>query len=138
MPKFFVRSYGAVKSKDGEEYSGDSYSFGKSVGGSYVTILSDGMGSGPDAGRESNATVSLVEQFLEAGLSKETAVDMINSIVALKFDEDEKFSTLDLNVVDLYSGKVDFIKIGAVASFIKRSNSVEVICRLLGCWIVWI
>ena len=127
MPKFFVRSYGAVKSKDGEEYSGDSYSFGKSVGGSYVTILSDGMGSGPDAGRESNATVSLVEQFLEAGLSKETAVDMINSIVALKFDEDEKFSTLDLNVVDLYSGKVDFIKIGAVASFIKRSNSVEVI-----------
>ena len=37
MPKFFVRSYGAVKSKDGEEYSGDSYSFGKSVGGSYVT-----------------------------------------------------------------------------------------------------
>ena len=57
-----------------------SYSFGKSVGGSYVTILSDGMGSGPDAGRESNTTVSLVEQFLEAGLSKETAVEMINSI----------------------------------------------------------
>ena len=69
----------------------------------------------------------MVEQFLEAGLSKETAVEMINSIVALKFDEDEKFSTLDLNVVDLYSGKVDFIKIGAVASFIKHNNSVEVV-----------
>lgn len=127
MPKFFVRSYGAVNSKNGEEYSGDSYSFGKSEYGSYVTVLSDGMGSGPDAGRESNATINLVEDFLEAGLSKETAVNMINSIVALKFDEDEKFSTLDLNVLDLYSGKLDFIKVGAVASFIKRGNSVEVI-----------
>ena len=119
------RSYGAIAVKDGESCSGDTFSFGKSKDGKYVTLISDGMGSGPEASKESKATVDLIESFMEAGFKNDTAINMINSIMSMKFEEDERFSTLDLNSIDLYSGQASFIKIGAVASFIKRGKKVE-------------
>ena len=56
-----------------------------------------------------------------------TAINTVNSIMGIKFTEDEKFSTLDLSSVDLYKGEVDFMKVGAAASFIKRGEDVIVI-----------
>ena len=47
--------------------------------------------------------------------------------MAMKFNEDEKFTTLDLNIVDLYTGEAEFIKVGGVVSFIKSDNKVTVI-----------
>ncbi|MGL4109642.1 stage II sporulation protein E [Clostridium sp. LP20] len=124
-PKFHVVSYGAISPKEGEEYTGDTYSFGKTKDGLYMSLISDGMGSGPEAGKESRATVEIVEKFVESGFGKETAINMVNSIMSMKFEEDERFSTLDLNVIDLYSGEASFMKVGAVASFIKRGKSVK-------------
>ena len=83
------------------------------------------MGYGPEAGKESKATVDIVESFIEAGFTKESAINMINSIMAMKFEENEKFSTLDLNVLDTYSGEISFVKVGAVASFIKRGKKIK-------------
>jgi len=51
---------------------------------------------------------------------------MINSILLLK-SSDESFSTVDLSVIDLYNGEVEFVKVGAVPTFIKRSDRVEVV-----------
>jgi stage II sporulation protein E len=124
-PKLQIVSYGAIAAKDGEEYTGDTYSFGRTKDGNYMTLISDGMGSGPEAGKESRATVELMERFIAAGFSKDTAINTVNSIMAMKFEEDEKFSTLDLNIVDLYSGEATFVKIGAVASFIKRGKKIK-------------
>ena len=124
-PKFHVVSYGAISPKEGEEYTGDTYSFGKTKDGCYMALISDGMGSGPEAGKESRATVEIVEKFVESGFGKESAIKMVNSIMSMKFEEDEKFSTLDLNVIDLYSGEASFMKVGAVASFIKRGKKVK-------------
>ena len=126
-PRFNVVTYGASTAKDGEKYSGDTFSFGKSNDGKYMNIISDGMGYGPEAGKESKATVDIVENFIDAGFSKESAINMINSIMAMKFEEDEKFSTLDLNILDMYSGEVSFVKVGAAASFIKRGKKVKTI-----------
>ena len=47
--------------------------------------------------------------------------------MTLKFLEDEKFSTLDLCSIDLYTGRAEFMKVGAVATFIKKKNRVEVV-----------
>ena len=124
-PKYYMVSYGAISTKEGEEYTGDTYSFGKTKDGCYMTLISDGMGSGPDAGKESKATVEVMERFIGAGFDKETAINMMNSIMSMKFEEDEKFSTLDLNLVDLYSGEASFAKVGAVASFVKRGEKVK-------------
>ena len=126
-PKYNILSYAAFTPKDGEKYSGDTFSFGKNKNGLYVTAISDGMGSGPEAGVESNITVNLIERFMELGFDESTSLNTINSIMAMKFNEDEKFTTLDMNVIDLYTGDVSFTKIGGVVSFIKRGNEVEVI-----------
>ncbi|MDD7795047.1 stage II sporulation protein E [Clostridium sp. 'White wine YQ'] len=125
MPKYYVQSHVALSCKEGEKYTGDSYSFGNTKDGGYMTIISDGMGSGPSAGTESKATVELIEKFTSAGFKNTTAINAVNSIMNMKFAEDEKFATLDMNTIDLYTGEVEFIKIGAVASFIKSNNKVE-------------
>lgn len=126
-PKYHVASYVATNPKYGEKYTGDSFTFGKSEDGTYLSIVSDGMGSGPEAGIESKVAVDLVEKFITTGFSDTTAINTVNSIMGMKFSEDEKFTTLDLNIIDLYSGEADFIKVGGVASFIKRGEEVRVI-----------
>lgn len=126
-PKYHVASYAARTCKDGEKYNGDSYSFNKLKDGTYITVISDGMGSGPEAGQESSAAVELIEGFVRAGFSKTTAINTVNSLMTLKFSQDEKFSTLDLSSIDLYTGNVDFMKVGAVASFVKSKEKVDVI-----------
>lgn len=126
-PKFLVKSYSAVEIKDGEEFSGDNYYFGKSSTGEHITIVSDGMGSGAGAGVESKICIDLIEKYLESGYSIDTAVDVVNSVMAMKFSEDEKFATLDYNSIDLYTGEATFLKFGGVISFIKKGEFVEVV-----------
>lgn len=126
-PLYYVASYAGRVCKDGEKYNGDSYTFGKLNDGSYMTVISDGMGSGPEAGEESTAAVDLVEKLTRTGFSKMTAINTVNSVMSLKFCADEKFSTLDLSSIDLYSGEVDFMKVGAAPSFIKSQKRIEVI-----------
>jgi stage II sporulation protein E len=104
--------------------SGDNYSFVSNGGGKYIIALSDGMGSGQKASTQSRATITLLEQFMESGFDKDTAVNFINSILILK-SSDESFSTIDLSVIDLFDGEVEFVKIGAAPTFIKESAKVE-------------
>ena len=125
--KYNVSSYVSFNVKDGEKYSGDSYSFGQNKVGEYVTIVSDGMGSGPEAGLESEAAIELIEKFMEGGFSEATMLNAVNAIMGMKFSEDEKFTTLDMNSIDLYTGEIEFIKVGASMSFIKRGTKVEVV-----------
>jgi stage II sporulation protein E len=84
------------------------------------------MGAGQKAFNQSNAAINLLEQFIETGFDKDTAIKLINSILVLKSDEDS-FATIDLTAVDLYDGKVEFVKIGAVPTFIKKEEKVEVV-----------
>lgn len=86
------------------------------------------MGWGQDfrpAG-QSETVLDLMEQFLEAGFSRETAVRMINSSIVLQ-PEPHIFSTVDLASIDLYTGICEFLKIGSAASFIRRERNVECI-----------
>jgi stage II sporulation protein E len=110
--------------KDGEKYNGDSYSCCRLKDGTHMTVLSDGMGSGPAAKQESGAAVELIHKFSKSGFNKITAINTVNSIMSIKSSEEEKFSTLDICSVDPYNGDVDFIKIGAAASFIKTGRDV--------------
>ena len=76
--KYNVVSHVSFNVKDGEKYSGDSYSFGQNKVGEYVTIVSDGMGSGPEAGLESEAAIELIEKFMEGGFSEVTMLNAVN------------------------------------------------------------
>jgi len=114
-------------SKDQRGISGDSFSIVDLPDGKVMIALSDGMGTGEKAAQASSATVAVLEQLMEAGFHKELAIKTVNSILVTKSSE-EIFSTMDLSIIDLYTGKVEFVKIGSAPSFIKRRNgTVETI-----------
>lgn len=116
----------AVARLSKEEISGDSYYFGNVSPGKYIIAISDGMGSGFEAAMESNTTITLIEKFMEAGFDRNTTMKAINSILLLK-NNTESFATVDLGIIDLYEGIGEFIKVGAVSTFIKSGFDVEII-----------
>lgn len=110
--------------REGQKQSGDNYTFMALDDTRYLLALSDGMGSGKHARLQSTVTINLVEKLLEAGFDKDTAIKLINSVLMLRSDK-ESFATMDLCVSNLYNGKLDFIKIGAATTFIRREAGVE-------------
>lgn len=112
--------------KDGNELSGDSYTLMEIKEGQCLMALSDGMGSGIKANKESIASIELLEEFLASGFDKDISTKMINSVLVLKSDE-ESFSTLDMCIIDMYSGIAEFVKIGGATTFIKRNSEIEMI-----------
>lgn len=105
--------------------SGDSYTFGEVDNSSFVAI-SDGMGIGKRASAESSTAINLLEKLMEINLDKEMTIKTINSVLRTK-SNDEIFTTMDLAFLDLYSGKLQMIKTGSPATFIKKKDSVQVV-----------
>ncbi|EGO64545.1 stage II sporulation protein E [Acetonema longum] len=109
--------------KGHETESGDTYSV-TAIGQEKVAlILSDGMGSGQRAAGESRTAVQMVERLLTAGFEVDTAVRTVNSMLLLRLSG-ESYATMDMAVVDLYSGETEFLKVGCSASFVKRVREV--------------
>lgn len=104
--------------------SGDNYSFYEADTGKLVAILSDGMGSGEMACRDSGRVIEMMERLLEAGFGKESAVQMINGALAAAGQE-QNLSTLDICSIDLYTGECEFVKAGAACTYIKRGQLVD-------------
>ncbi len=114
----------ATKSK--EDVSGDNFTFIPLSDGQMAMSLSDGMGSGQKAHEDSEYIIGLLEQLLETGFSKQSAVRLMNSMMFLKSDR-QAFSTVDMSIIDLYSGMCEFVKVGASTTFIKHKSGVEAI-----------
>lgn len=112
--------------KDGESISGDNFSQMELQNGQLLMMLADGMGSGVDASEQSEQLVDLLEEMLEAGFKKETAIEILNELLTVKC-KGETFATLDLCMLDLYTGVGEFLKMGASATFIKRGKWIETI-----------
>ena len=114
------------RERKGEELCGDNFSVTKLDTQKAVLMLSDGMGSGEAAFIKSEQIVDLLEQLLTAGFCRELAIELLNSFIS--FMTDGKLSTtLDLTMIDFYTGTADFIKLGASTTFIKRGHRVECI-----------
>ncbi len=109
-----------------EEISGDSQVTFEIAGSKVGILLSDGMGVGLRAHTESSVAVRLLERMIKAGYDLSMAVSLINRLLLLR-NQDEMFVTIDLVVVDLFSGQLEFVKIGSAPSFIKRGREVEII-----------
>lgn len=119
--------HGVAKvTREKERVSGDNFSCSFEEEGQFLMCLSDGMGSGIEACKESEAVVELIEQFIDSGFSRETAARLVNSSLLLQ-GNDRMFSTMDICTVDLYTGICNFLKAGASTTFIKRDHWVEAI-----------
>lgn len=124
-PAYYILNGVAKVTKDGELVSGDNFTLFRKENGQMIMSLSDGMGSGLGACRESETVIELLEQFLHAGFGKESAVRMIHS--AMMLQNSGTFSTVDLCVVDLYNGECELLKIGASTTFLRKQDWVETI-----------
>ena len=83
------------------------------------------MGSGADARKSSQIVISMLKRLLNSGFERDTSIDLINSSL-LNIAEDV-FATLDIAVVDLYKGNVEFIKNGACPTYIKTNKKIQII-----------
>lgn len=114
--------WGASQSGNaGSKLCGDSYSYVDGRGGHVNFILSDGMGSGRNAAVDSAMTADLLGRLIEAGVSMDAALRLVNSALLVRTGE-ESLSTIDITGIDLYSGKAEFYKAGAAPTFLRKSG----------------
>lgn len=106
--------------------SGDSNLNVKLEDGKRLIAISDGMGSGPKARQSSNIAIRLLKRLLLSGFDKETSVDLINSSICLN-SKDETYATLDIAIVDLFKGNIEFIKNGACPTYVKNKKNVDIV-----------
>lgn len=111
--------------KQGETVSGDRGTYFKTEEGVLCVILSDGMGSGPQAAKDSVDTVHILESFLRSGVAPETAMKMLNSVVLLRSADYWGYATVDLMCIDLFTGETAFYKYGAAPSYVWSGKSVR-------------
>lgn len=115
----------ASMKKKGECVSGDRGTYFKTDQGVLCVILSDGMGSGKEAAKESISAVRILERFLRSGVEPKTAMKILNSVMLLKNGEDWGYATVDLMCIDLFSGKACFYKYGAAPSYIRSGKTIR-------------
>ena len=115
----------AARRKNGETVSGDAGTYFKRPDGKLYLLLCDGMGSGPDANRESTLAVRLLEQLIQAGVEARRALTTLSSALALRGEETGGFTTVDLLQLDLFTGEGELYKLGAAPTYIKKGRDVQ-------------
>ncbi len=122
----------SLRPKRGERVSGDSASQFETENGTLCLLLSDGMGCGEAAQRESAMAVRLLERFLRAGIDAPPALKTLNSALSLRAESTDSFTTVDLLMLSLRTLEGELYKYGAAPSYLKRGGSVRrVTCSCL-------
>ena len=122
----YVMAIGTAEStKSKSNISGDSVLNVRLKDGKYLIAISDGMGSGKDAKASSMSALKMLENLLLSGFNKQESLELINT--SLLNRNKEVFATLDIAIIDLYKGTIEFIKSGACPTYIKNGNKVQVI-----------
>ena len=94
--------------------------------GKSLLAISDGMGSGKEALKASKTAITMLEKLLSSGFEKDTSLRLINSTLSAISKED-MYATLDIAVLDLYAGNLEFIKNGACPTFVKNKRNVQIL-----------
>ncbi len=111
--------------KSKSELSGDSMLNIRLKDGKYLVAISDGMGTGTEARKSSTKALKMLENLLLSGFDKNISLDLINT--TLINQNPEIFATLDIAIIDLYLGNIEFIKSGACPTYIKNKKKVQII-----------
>lgn len=106
--------------------SGDATGECRIPGGRVCFALSDGMGRGRAARRESEAAIRLLFRLWQAGVGRELIYENVNRML-LAQNEAEMYATLDAVSIDLNTGEAELLKYGAPPSFLIRDGRVVTI-----------
>lgn len=103
-----------------DERCGDSYQWTVLPDGKLAVAVSDGMGKGNLAARESGRAVNSVIALLKAGMDPEMALQVLNLLWTIN-NRKELFPTMDLALLDPESRELKIYKIGAAPTLVVRS-----------------
>lgn len=123
IPAFEIKVGIASSTKTGENISGDSYLSMELQDLKQMTIISDGAGSGESAAKGSSTVINMLEKLLSGGFTEDKAIEIINSVVKLK-GNDDIFSTLDAIIINLKTAEAEFIKVGAAPTYIVEDGKI--------------
>ncbi len=122
-PKYNIKTEIISEKKVGENVSGDTYLQMELQDLRKLTVISDGVGSGKDAAQSSTAVINILERLLSGGFNEEKAIEIVNSIIKLKGD-DELYATLDASIINEKDGECFFIKLGAAPTYLIENGKV--------------
>lgn len=94
--------------------------------GCSLVALSDGMGHGEGAGKESAKTLELLTICLKAGYTRMQAIATVNGIM-LSSTGGERFATVDLCMFDLWNGNLTINKLGAAQSLVVQGQHIHLV-----------
>jgi len=120
----------AKTTKSESTISGDTLVTTKLEDGKYLIALSDGMGSGTKARKASKTAITMLEKLLTSGFEKDSSLRIINSSLNAISNQEDMYATLDMAVLDLYAGNLEFIKNGACPTYVKSNKTVQILKSL--------
>lgn len=102
---------------------GDSFlSFGYDE--HHYVALSDGMGQGYVAYKESKLTLDVLSQLVKNGISLKDTINTVNALLKIK-NQGDMYTTLDLFDFNLMSSRLKVIKYGAYESYLIRNQRID-------------
>ena len=137
--KFLIQVGIAKTKKDGESVSGDMMTNVRLGDGKYLVAISDGMGTGESARKNSKIAISMLERLLSSGFDKENSIKLINSAI-LTANKEESYATLDISILDLFAGNMQLIKSAqngdelGLEKLIQSNNRINMEHSKKVCW----
>jgi stage II sporulation protein E len=122
LPCLGIRSHIRSRKKEGESISGDVCSVFTGRDSRAYALISDGMGSGRDAAVAAKICAVFLEKMLSAGCTKDVTLRLLSNFIRARGEECH--STVDLFEADLHTGTAEFLKSGAVPSYLIREGTV--------------
>ena len=123
-PVYTVQRGFAQHAANGASLCGDCAEAFSDGSGRYISVLSDGMGTGGRAAVDGTMTAGMAQSLLKAGIGFESTLKMINSAMLAKGGE-ESLATLDVACIDLFTGHVSLRKAGAAGTVLRRRKKTE-------------
>ena len=118
--------WGSCRTGDSWRFCGDSFLLGQLLDGRFVAALSDGMGHGNQAALESRQAVELLRMCLDAGYDRAQTLTAVNGMMLLA-GQGERFTTVDLFLLDLWTGKASLDKLGAAGSYLMQAEGLSLL-----------
>ena len=119
----YISDFGFAQHSADSGLCGDTVKVLNDNKGHAILIISDGMGKGSRAALDGAMGAGLLSKLLNSGFGFDSALKVVNSALLVK-SNDESLATLDVAVIDLFTGKCEILKAGAPASYIIKGKSL--------------
>lgn len=112
-----------ILAKDNNLMSGDNYYIKKDYNSSYIFALSDGMGSGYNAYKESSEALKLISTLTSYRFSTKTILKLLEDLYELKSNYD-RYATLDFLSINTANRKMNLYKMGSTTTYILHNHQL--------------